>query len=125
MIILYHRLATQMPMTFDLLPNPQATKKTRFTVVLACLANSTKLKPVVICKQKTLPKGVKFISGVIVQDHLKRWMDEAGTQQRLHQVRGTPESEIDIQTSRTASVATDAFQLCLDSLDFLHYICIA
>ena len=32
-------------------------EKTRFTVVLSCLADGTKLKPMVIFRQKTLPKG--------------------------------------------------------------------
>ena len=75
----------ETPMTFDLPPNrtvnPSGAKtvmikttgheKTRFTVVLACMADGTKLKPVVIFKRKTLPKNVKFVSGVIVQAHPK------------------------------------------------------
>src|SRR6218665_145250 len=93
----------ETPMTFDLPPNRTVNssgartilikttghEKTRFTVVLACLADGTKLKPVVIFKRKTLPKGVKFATGVIVQAHPKGWMDEAGTQQWLHQVWGS------------------------------------
>lgn len=93
----------ETPMTFDLPPNRTVNsagaktilikttghEKTRFTVVLACMANGTKLKPVVIFKRKTLPKGLKFVSGVIVQAHPKGWMDEAGTQQWLHQVWNT------------------------------------
>ena len=35
-------------------------EKTHFTVVLACMADSMKLKPTVIFKWKTLPKGAKF-----------------------------------------------------------------
>jgi len=90
----------ETPMTFDLPPNrtvnPAGAKtvmikttgheKTRFTVVLACMADGTKLRPVVIFKGKTLPKNVKFVPGVIVQAHPKGWMDEAGTQQWLRQV---------------------------------------
>ena len=61
-------------------------EKTRFTAVLACMADGTKLRPVVIFKRKTLPKNVEFVPGVIVQAHPKGWMDEAGTQQWLRQV---------------------------------------
>ena len=93
----------ETPMTFDLPPNRTVNlsgakmvmikttehEKTRFTVVLACMADRTKLKPVVIFKCKTLPKNVKFVPGVIVQEHPKGWMDEAGTQQWLCQVWNT------------------------------------
>jgi len=53
-------------------------EKTRFTHVLACMADGTKFEPVVIFKRNTLPKNVKFVSGVIVQAHPKGWMDEMG-----------------------------------------------
>ena len=52
---------------------------THFTVVLSCMANGVKLKVVVIFKRKTLPKGAKFPSGIIVQAHPKGWMDNDGT----------------------------------------------
>ena len=51
--------------------------KTRFTVVLACLADGTKLKPMVIFKRKTMPKD-NFPAGVVVHNHPKGWMDESG-----------------------------------------------
>lgn len=54
-------------------------EKTRFTVVLGCMADGTKLKPLIIFKRKTLPKGVKFVPGVLVQAHPKGWMDEERT----------------------------------------------
>lgn len=52
-------------------------EKTKFTVVLSCLADGTKLKPMVIFKRKTMPK-IKFPPGVFVHVHEKGWMDEGG-----------------------------------------------
>ena len=52
-------------------------KKTRFTVVLACLADGTKLKPMVVLKRKTMPKE-RFSSGVVIHVHPRQWMDEEG-----------------------------------------------
>ena len=53
-------------------------EKTRFTVVLACLADGTHLKPMVIFKRKTVPKNLNFPRGVVVHAQEKRWMDEKG-----------------------------------------------
>lgn len=53
-------------------------EKTHFTVVLGCMADGTKLKPMVIFKRKTLPKAEKFPAEVIVHAHPKGWMDEEG-----------------------------------------------
>ena len=50
-------------------------EKRRFTVVLACMADGTKLRPVVIFKHKTQPKNAKFVPSVIVQAHTRGWMD--------------------------------------------------
>lgn len=51
--------------------NTTGHEKSRFTVVLSCLADATKLKPmVIIVKRKTMPKE-KFPAGVVVH-----WMDE-------------------------------------------------
>lgn len=61
-------------------------EKTRFIVVLACMADSTKLKPLVIFKRKTLPKGVKFQPAVFLQAHPKGWKDKEGTQDWLKRV---------------------------------------
>ena len=52
-------------------------EKTHFTVVLACLADGTKLKPMAIFKRKTMPKD-NLPAGVVVHNHPKRWMDESG-----------------------------------------------
>ena len=35
-------------------------EKTHFTVVLSCMVDGTKLKPMVIVKRKRIPKGEKF-----------------------------------------------------------------
>ena len=61
-------------------------EKTHFTVVLACMADGSRLKPMIIFKRKTLPKGAKFNPGVIVRAHIKGWMDEAGVQEWLKHV---------------------------------------
>ena len=59
------------------LVNTTGHEKSRFTVVLTCLADGTRLKPMVIFKRKTIPKE-KFPPGVIIHCHPKGWMDEAG-----------------------------------------------
>ena len=87
----------ETPIMFDLLGNRTVNQigaktvmvrtmgheKTNFTVVLSCMANGVKLKPVVIFKRKTLPKGAKFPSGVIVQAHPKGWMNNNRTKDWL------------------------------------------
>jgi hypothetical protein len=50
-------------------------EKLRFTVVLCCMADGTKLPPLVIFKRKTMPKG-DFPPGVFVKVQAKGWMDE-------------------------------------------------
>ena len=50
-------------------------EKTRFTVVLACLANGIKLKPMVVFKRKTMPKE-RFPSGIVLHVSPRGWMDE-------------------------------------------------
>ena len=52
-------------------------KKAKYTVALGCMADGTKLKPMVIFKRKTMPKE-KFPKGVLVHVHPKAWMDENG-----------------------------------------------
>ena len=78
-------------MTFDIVSNSTVDKKgsktvsilttghekDRFTVMLACLGDGTKLPPYVVFKRKTLPKKITFPNGVIVRCQEKGWMDEA------------------------------------------------
>ena len=78
-------------MNFDMPPNRTVNRKgcktvlikttghekTRFTVVLACMADGTKLKSMVVFMRKTMPK-LKFPAGVTVHVHPKGWMDEDG-----------------------------------------------
>ena len=63
-------------------------KKSRFTVVLSCLADGTKLKPMVIFKQKNQPKD-KFPPGVVIHHHPKGWMDEDGMKLWIEKVWGS------------------------------------
>ena len=90
----------ETPMTFDLPSNRTVNaagaksvlvkttghEKSHFTVVLSCLADGSKLPPVIIFKRKTLPKGMKFPSGVLIRPHPKGWMDENGTKDWLENV---------------------------------------
>ena len=62
-------------------------EKDHFTVVLACLADGTKLKPMIIFKRKTMPKE-KFPKGVIIKVHPKGWMDETLVGEWLEEVWG-------------------------------------
>ena len=48
----------------------------RFTVMLACMSDGTKLPPYIGFKRKTLPKGIKFPSGVNVHVKVKGWMND-------------------------------------------------
>ena len=55
-------------------------EKTNFTIVLGCMVDGTKLKPMLIFKRKTMPKE-KFPPGIIISVQPKGWMDESGVQQ--------------------------------------------
>ena len=79
----------ETPMTFDLPSNTTVNElgsktvsictigheKTNFTVVLTCMADGTKLHPIIIFKLKNIPQG-NFPSGVIVRANPIGWMNE-------------------------------------------------
>lgn len=89
----------ETPVQFDMLGNTTVhvkgaktitvkstgNEKNRLTVVLACLANGVKLKPMVIFKRKLLPK-IKFPPGILVHVQEKGWMDEQGVKLWLRQI---------------------------------------
>ena len=52
-------------------------EKDHFTVVLACLADGTRLKPMVIFKRKRMPKD-PIPAGIVLHYHERGWMDEEG-----------------------------------------------
>ena len=60
-------------------------EKTRYTVVLACCADGTKLPPLLIFKRKTLPKDV-IPHGIYVHVHSTGWMDGEGMKLWLDKV---------------------------------------
>jgi len=78
----------EVPLTFDVLSNKtvdvkgaetimiktSGNEKTRYTVVLACCGDETKLPPILIFKRKTLPKDV-IPHGSYVHVLSKGWMD--------------------------------------------------
>ena len=81
--------ADQTPLTFDMPSNStvdsKGTKsvslmttgheKDRFTVMLACLGDGTKLPPYVVFKRKTLPKDLVLPRGIHVRAQAKGWMN--------------------------------------------------
>ena len=60
-------------------------EKKRYTVVLACCADGTKLPPLLFFKRKMLPKDV-FPYGIYVHVHSKGWMDGEGMKLWLEKV---------------------------------------
>jgi len=57
----------------------------RYTVVLACCADGTKLPPLLIFKRKMLPEDV-IPHGIYVHVHSKGWMDGEGMKLWLEKV---------------------------------------
>ncbi|GES84778.1 pogo transposable element with KRAB domain [Rhizophagus clarus] len=51
-------------------------ERSNFTVVLACMADGTKLPPVIIFKLKNIPREV-FPDGVIIRTNPEGWMNES------------------------------------------------
>ena len=92
----------ETPMNFDMVGNRTVSlkgektillkttghEKIRFTVVLACMADGKKLKPMVIFKRKTMPK-LSFPKGVFVHVNAKGWMDEEGIKLWIQNVWNT------------------------------------
>ena len=82
--------ADQTPVTFDLPSETTVSikgarsvtmrstgnEKNRFTVMLGCMADGTKLPPYVVFKRKTMPKD-KFPSGVIVRVQEQGWFNDS------------------------------------------------
>lgn len=79
----------EVPLTFDCPPSrtvnttgeksiniiTTGNEKTSFTCVLACAANGDKLKPLIIFRRKTMPKG-NFPPDVVIRCNEKGWMSE-------------------------------------------------
>lgn len=80
----------EVPLTFDCPPNRTVNtcgeksisitttgqEKTHFTVMLACCADGTKLRPLLIFKRKTIPSG-NFPKSVIIRCNEKGWVNES------------------------------------------------
>uniref|UniRef100_K7FJ66 HTH CENPB-type domain-containing protein n=1 Tax=Pelodiscus sinensis TaxID=13735 RepID=K7FJ66_PELSI len=52
-------------------------EKSRFNVMLSCMANGMKLPPYIVFKRKKMPKNVIFPNTVHVHVHPKGWIDKA------------------------------------------------
>ena len=82
------RKMDEVPLTFDVPSNKtvdvegaktimkktSGNEKTRYTAVLACCADGTKLPPLSIFKRKTLPNDV-IPHGIYIHVHSTGWMD--------------------------------------------------
>ena len=89
----------EIPLTFDVLSNKtvdvegaktimiktSGNEKTRYTVVVACCADGTKLPPLLIFKRKMLPKDV-IPHGIYVHVHSKGRTDGEGMKLLLEKV---------------------------------------
>ncbi|KAM8924010.1 LOW QUALITY PROTEIN: uncharacterized protein RCH25_008770 [Pelodytes ibericus] len=85
---------------------PTATEKARITVMLAVLADGTKLPPYVVLKRRTMPKEI-LPSGVIVQVQKKGCMDESLVLDWLKVVWRRHQG---IQCKRRGMLVLDAFR---------------
>ena len=91
----------ETPLNFDMPPNrtvhaagdktvvikTSGNEKNHFTVVLGCMADGTKLMPMIIFKRKRMPKE-PIPAGVLVHVHEKGWMDEAGMKLWVRKIWG-------------------------------------
>jgi len=89
----------EVPLTFDdpsnktvdvkgskkIMIKTSGNEKKRYTVVLACCADGTKLPPLLIFNRKTLPKDV-IPHGIYVHVHSTGWMDGEGMKLWLDKV---------------------------------------
>lgn len=117
--------ADQTPLTFDIVTNSTVSEKgvksvsilttghekDRFTVMLACLGDGTKLPPYVVFKRKTLPKNVNFPKGVIVRCQEKGWMDQGLVQDWLRTVW----SKVGGLTRKKSMLVWDSFRAHLSA----------
>ena len=92
--------ADQTPLTFDIVTNSTVSvkrvesipilstghDKDRFTVMLACPTDGTKLPPYVVFTRKTLPKNLNFPKEVVVRCQAKGWMDKTLVQDSLRTI---------------------------------------
>ena len=86
-------------------------EKDRFTVMLACLGDGTKLPPYVIFKRKTLPKNANFPKEVIVRCQEKGWMDQGLVQDWLRTVW----SKVGGLTRKKSMLVWDSFRAHLSA----------
>ena len=126
-------IADQTPLTFDMPADSTIDfsgtssismkttghEKNRFTVLLACMADSTKLKPYIIFKCKTAPKTVEFPIGIVVRFQQKGWMNNALFRDWIEIVRAScPGGNIKKENSL---LVLDAFR-CHRSEDKLKHL---
>lgn len=113
--------ADQTPMTFDILSDSTihpvgsssvnilttGHEKSRFTIMLCCMADGTKLLPYVVFNRKNLPKNLKFPSGIIARAQAKGWMDDDLCKDWVDRVWGNRPGGM--VKNETSSLVLDAF----------------
>jgi len=121
----YIRNADQTPLTFDIVTNSTVSEKgvksvsilttghekDRFTVMLACRGDGTKLPPYIVFKRKTLPKNANFPKEVFVRCQEKGWMDQGLVQDWLRTVW----SKVGGLTRKKSMLVWDSFRAHLSA----------